>query len=332
MSLDNTVSELVQRVRDLTDEANATDISDAMIIRMLNKAQQELVRIVSRHYGNHFMREVIYTNSDLITDANGVSRVIQMSSQAFGFAVNSIEVKSGTSWFPVQQVPFSYTLGLDLSGDSNLPLSYAIQGNDIFLFPTPGSSTSIRVRYQFRAPQLVASQGRITSYTNNDAGTSDTLVLDALGSGLGTSVDDLSAFINIVDHLTGEIKATMQVTGINTTSKTLTLKASSLDRSTVFGYTTSTSLPSTISKDDYVCLASGTCVPFLSHDMTNFLVEMANFDVKRALGTLTPDDHKTYDNMIKAISSMQFGRQHTKKISRTHRSNNYSMQAFFRGN
>lgn len=325
--LDNTTSDLITQVRDITDEDNITDVSDAMIIRMLNRAQQELVRILTRHYKNHFMREQIFSGSDLTTDANGQARVLPMPDQAFGFAVNAVDVKIGTSWFPVQQVPFSYTLSLDIASGSSFPLSYAIQGNDIYLYPLSGSNIQIRVRYQFRAPKLVKSQGRITSF---DSG-ANTINLDSLGSSISASVDDLTAFVNVVDHLTGEIKATLQVSNIVTATNQLAIKTGSLDRDEVFGYTVSSSLPTNIAKDDYICLADGTCVPYLSHDMTNFLVDIAGFYVKRKLGTVDQADYVDRDAILKAISSMQFGRQTTKKIQRTKSTSNFSMQPFFRG-
>jgi len=129
MALDNTVEELIQRVRDIVDEENTSDISDELILRMLNRSQQELVRILTRRYKSHFMREQIFTASDLTTDANGQTRVLVLPDQAFGFAVNSVDARIGQAWFPVQQVPFSYTLGLDNETGSSVPLSYALQGN-----------------------------------------------------------------------------------------------------------------------------------------------------------------------------------------------------------
>lgn len=329
MALDNTVEELIQRVRDITDEDNTTDISDPLILRMLNRAQQELVRILTRRYNPHFMREQIFTTSDMTTDANSQTRVLPMPDQAFGFAVNAVDAKIGDAWFPVQQVPFSYTLGMDNSQGGSTPLSYSVQGNDIYLYPAPDSGTSIRIRHQFRAPKLVKSQGRITSST------SSTIVVDALGSSLSTSVDTLAAFINIVDHLTGDIKATMQVTGKTDATKTLTVQTDATAlasvRSEVYGYTTTATMPTSISKDDYVCLADGTCVPYLSHDLTNFLIEIAGFYVKRALGTADQTDLIDRDAIYKAISGMQFGRQRTKKIQRKFQTNNFSWQPFFRG-
>jgi len=330
MSLDNTVSELIQRVRDITDESNTSDINDPLVMRMLNRAQQEMVRTLTRHYKNHFMREEVFTSSDLVADVNGQSRIVKVADQSFGFAVNAVDGKIGTSWFPINQVPFSYTLGYDNTTTGGLPLSYAMQGQKIFLYPAPSSGVEIRVRYQFRAPQLVAPQGRIT------ASTSSTLTLDALGSGLSTSVDTLGAFINIVDHLTGEIKATMQVTGgIGSTDKTIDVQtdADTLAgvRTEVFGYTTTATMPTNISKDDYVCSASGTCVPLLAHDLTNYLVDIASFYIKRKLGTVESADFADREEIMKAIKGMQFGRQYTKKIKRSQGIGGYSWNSFFRG-
>ena len=325
--LDNTVSELVQRVRDITDEDNITDISDALIIRMLNRAQQELVRTLTKRYNNHFMREEIFSTTSLTADANGQSRVLKISDQAFGFAVNSVEAKQGDGWFAVNQVPFSYTLGLDNSSGASIPLSYAMQGQKVFLFPTPGTGVQIRIRYQFRAPKLVASQGRITAFN----ATTETVTLDAIGSSLSTSVDNLTAFINIIDHLTGEIKATVQIaSGIGSTNKTLQITTGTPDRTEVFGYTTTAVLPSNIALDDYVCAADGTTVPLLSHDLTNYLVDIAGFYVKRKLGIVDAADFADRDDIIKSIEGMHFGRQSTKKIERRG-SGNYSWQPWFRG-
>jgi hypothetical protein len=328
MTLNNTVAELITQVRDITDEDNITDVTDAVVIRMLNRAQQEMVRILTRQYKNHFMREQIYTSADWTADANGQSRVLKMSSQAFGFAVNSIDAKIGTSWFPVHQVPFSYTLGFDNPTGSSIPLNYAIQGNDIYLYPAPDTNTQVRVRYQFRAPQMVPELGRITDYSSAN----NTVTLDTIAANLTTSVDTLGAFVNVVDHLTGEIKATMQVSGFVESTKIVSLKSASLDRDTVFGYTTTTTLPTTISKDDYVCPANGTCVPLLAHDLTNFLVDIAGFYVKRKLGIVDSADFADRETIIKAISSMQFGREYTKKIQRKSLTGAYSMQHWFRGN
>lgn len=324
--LDNTVEDLIQQVRDLIDEDNTSDLGDDVILRMLNRSQQEMVRILTKKYNSHYMRETIYTSSDFEADSSSQNRIVKLSNQAFGFAVNMVDAKIGTSWFPVPRVPFSYNLAQDNASESNsLPTAYSTQGNDLYFYPKPSSSTQIRVRYQFRPAKLVKTQSRITSSSGA------VLTVDSVGSGISTSVDTLAGFINIIDHLTGEIKSTHQVSGYDSTAKTITIKTSGLDRSTVFGYTVSDSLPSTLANDDLVCLADGTCVPTFAHDLTNFLVDIAGFYTKRKLAIVDQADYIEREAIIKAISSLSFGREYTKKIERTNGVGVTSYQHWFRG-
>jgi len=325
--LDNTTEELIQRVRDVTDEDNTSDVSDDLIVRCLNMGQQELVRIVSRKFKNYFMEEVILAGSSFTTDAAGNTRSAQIPTSSFTFAINSVDTRIGSSWYPVEQVPFSHTLGLDFTSGASIPLSYAVKGKSIFLYPTSRPTTEIRVRYQMRSPKLVKSQGRITDFN----ATNGTVTLDSVGSSLSTSVDTLGAFVNVICHLTGEIKATLQVSSINSTDKQLTFKSTSLDRDVVFGYETSAALPSDISLDDYICTGDGTCVPRLAHDLTNYLIELGIFYTKRKFGTVDNNDILMKDEITKGVFSLPFGRQYTKKIARKYRKGTYSVQSFFRG-
>lgn len=327
MSLENTVEDLVQQVRDVTDEDNTSDVSDAFIIRMLNRAQQDLVSEITRKYNPQFMKETYLTASDFSADSNSITRVATLPSQGFGFRINYVEAKIGDTWYTVSQVPHNFTVPYDTTNAASLPVVYAIQGNKLYVYPDASQLTQMRIRYQFRAPKLNKSQGRITAYSSAN----NTITLDALGSNLSTSVDDLSAFVNIIDSQTGVVKATLQVSGINTTTKVLTLKSSSLSRANVYGYTVGTALPSDISLDDYVCLASGTCVPYLSMDLSNYHVELAAFHVKRALGTVDGADYSERDRIIDRIQKMWSGREYTMKIKRTRRGNLPNWTFFFRG-
>lgn len=325
--LDNTAEELIQRVRDIVDEANDSDVTDAVILRAMNRAQQELVREISRTYKSHYMHDQVFTTADLTTDSSGISAVLAIPTGSFAYAINYVDVKQGGSWFPVQQVPFSFTQGLDSTSSVGLPSQYSVRGRHIHLYPAPQSGTSIRLRFQFRAPKIITSQGRITGFNS----TTETVTLDALGTGLTTSVATLGAFVNIVDHITGEIKGTLQVSGITTASKTLQMKVASLDRATVFGQTVLTALPSDIALDDLVCLADGTCVPLLAHDLTNFIVDIAGFHVKRKLGTVDNADFSERDMVYAAVKSLPFGRQYTKKRM-SGGETIVSWQPWFRGN
>ena len=327
MSLENTVEDLIQQVRDVTDEDNTSDVKDEFIIRMLNRAQQDLISEITRKYNPHFMKETYLTSSDFTTDSNGITRVATLPSQGFGYRINYVEAKVGDTWYSVSQVPHGHTLPFDTTNAASLPVVYAIQGNKLYVYPDTSQLTQLRIRYQFRAPKLNSTQGRVTAYSSANG----TITLDSLGSSLSTSVDDLSAFINIIDSQTGVIKGTCQVSGINTSTKKLTVKSASLSRSTVYGYTVSTSLPSDIALDDYVCLASGTCVPYLSMDLSNYHVELASFHVKRALGTVDGADFSERDRIIDRVQKMWSGRENTMKIKRTRRGNMPNWTFFFRG-
>lgn len=327
MSLENTVEDLVQQVRDQADEDNTTDISDALIIRMLNRAQQALVTELTKKYNPHYMQEAYYTSSDFTTDGQSKTRVLQLPKQGFAYRLHNVDAKIGNVWYPVKQLPAINTLAYDMDNQSSLPIAYSIQGDKMYVYPDGVGMDSFRLRHAFRPPKLNKTQGRITDYSSAN----NTITLNSIGSDISTSVDTLAAFLNIIDHITGAIKATVQISGINTTTKVLTIKTASLSRTTVYGYTVASSLPTDIADDDYVCLASGTCVPYLSMDLTNYHVEIAAFYTKRALGTVETADFSERDEVKKAASSFWSGRENTLRLRRTRGSNLNHAFLFFRG-
>jgi len=321
------VEDLIQQVRDVTDEDNVNDISDDFIIRALNRAQQDLVSEITRKYNPQFMQEVLLTQSDFKQDIQGKARVATLPVRSFAYRVNNVDARVGDTWVPVRQVPFSYTLSLDTNSGTSLPVVYSMQGNKIYVYPNIDQVTQLRIRYQVRPPKLVATQGRVTEIGENY------VIVDDIGTGLSSSVDDLSAFINFVDAGTGLIKGTAQVVGLNDASNRVTIQVSSphLSRTTVFGFAVSAAVPSDLALDDYVCLASGTCIPYLASDLSNYHVELASFHVKRALGTVGQADFSERDRVIERISKLWSGRENTMKINKTRNYPLYSWQSWFRG-
>lgn len=321
------VEDLIQQVRDVTDEDNVNDISDEFIIRALNRAQQDLVSEITRKYNPQFMQEVILTQADFKTDLQGKARVATLPTRSFAYRVNSVDAKIGDTWTPVRQVPFSHTLALDIESGTSLPVVYSMQGNKIYVYPNIDQLAQLRIRYQVRPPKLVATQGRVTEIGENY------VIVDDIGTGLSSSVDDLTAFINFVDSGTGLIKGTAQVVGLNEASNRITIQVSSpnLSRTSVFGFTVSAAVPTDLSLDDYVCLASGTCIPYLASDLSNYHVELAAFHVKRALGTVGQADFSERDRVIERITKLWSGRENTMKINKTRNYPLYSWQSWFRG-
>lgn len=324
----DTVEDLIQQVRDVTDEDNAEDVSDAFIIRMLNRAQQDLVSEITRKYNPQFMNEVVLTSSNFAADSSGVARVADLSKymSSVAFKINSVDSRIGDAWTPVRQVPFSHTLALDTKTGTSLPVIYSMQGSRLYVYPNVDTLVQLRIRYQMRPPKLVATEARVvgwdTEFTNiklsNSLANADTV--DA----------SLNNYVNIICKLTGRVKATMQVVTIGETTSFKTSPDEDT-RSSVFGNPISYSLPEDIDYDDLVCHAAGTCIPFLMSDLTNYHVEIAAFHVKRALGTVDTPDFQERDRVIERVSKLWSGRENTMKINRTRSFPLYSWQSFFRG-
>lgn len=303
------VDDLVDQVRDQTEEENTEDISNDDILQALNRAQQKLVRLASRHYQPMFQREAT------ITSFNG--RRATIPETAFGFIVDQVDVLQGETAYRVYPAPATHLTDYENNSSSLLPRHFFIQGQDILLFPNPSEGTRVRVRYQLRPPRLVLQQGRITNITNI---ASNEITLDAIGSSLTTSVDGLNAFVNIVDGTTGIVKKTMQVASINTTSKVVTFKSSGLERTTVFGQTVSTSLSTDdVDLDDYLTIANGTCIPTLVMDYDDFLIQHAVVAIKRRFGEPTAEDKQELLELEEDVRLMWAGRPASRKVTKKNR-------------
>lgn len=302
------VNDLIAEVRLASDEENSEDISDADILKFLNKGQQKLVRIATRHYEPMFMREAT------ISSFSGNEATIP--EQAFGLHIDSVDAVRNNRKYRVYPAPIRHTVDLESTGNTDTPTHYAIRGNKILLYPTPSSSTSLRVRYQIRPPLLVKQQGRITNIDNTSSGY---INVNDIGSDLTTSIDSLQAFVNIVDGTTGLVKGTVQVSALDETSNKITIKTSSLDRSEVFGQTVATSFPTDIGLDDYVTIANGTCIPTLLRDYSDYLIQYATVDVMNKLGVNSQEAYAKLKELEDDVTAMWSGRPSTRRVTNKNR-------------
>jgi hypothetical protein len=239
------------------------------------------------------------------------TRTITIPELANGLVVNQVYCVSGNKDYPVDLVSSADVQHLENSGSTSSIPQYVVQrGNTLEAYPAPPAGTSFKIRFQLRPPKLVISQGRITSVG------ASSLVLDAIGSDLTTALTDLKCFINVVDSTTGLLKGTYQINSITTTTSTIAVKTSSLNRSSVFNQTVSSSLDSTVAVDDYVCLAHGTCVPRLVGDYSDFLVAYAVRELKLKNGISITEDLTLLNELEEDIKSMWAGRPQTRRVQR----------------
>lgn len=301
------VDDLVEEVRVLSDEDNTSDISDANIVASLNRAQQKLVRMATKKYEPMFLREV-----NISTFSGRQATIPEL---AVASIVSSVDVIEGNNTYRIDIAPIRKLVDLENTSSTSRPIYYAIRGDKILLYPTPSSGTTIRVRYQVRPPSLVVTQGRIT--TIDDANT--TLYVDSLGSDLTTSIASLKAFVNVIDSTTGIVKGTLQISNITTAQNKIAFKTASLDRDTVYGQTVDTSLPTDIALDDYICLASGTCVPTLSVDFTDFLIQYSVVETLNRLGIPAQEAYAKLKELQDDVDSMWTGRPKSRQVRNSNR-------------
>lgn len=298
---------MVEAVRQLSDEDNTTDISDSDIIASLNRGQQRLVRIASRKYEPMFMRETTLSSFDG-TNSNEAT----IPETAFSLIIDQVDVVLNNRSYRVTQAPIRQMSELETgSSTTSIPWYYSIRGNKILIYPYPSSNTSLRVRYQIRPPKLVKSQGRITTI---DSGNTQ-VYIDSVGSDLTTSIAALKAFVNLVDGTTGLVKATMQISNIDTDSNIISFKTSSLDRSTVFNQTVSTSLPSDLGLDDYLTIADGTCIPQLVRDYSDFIIQHSVVETLNRLGLPSNEAYARLKELEDDVMKMWSGRPRSRRVT-----------------
>lgn len=323
----NDVESLEQQVRDITDELNTKDITPELIYRSLTRAQQDMVRLLMRRYKQTYMQEVILDNSTFIADSNGSpARSVELPLLNFGGAVTDVSVSNGNSWIRVMPASMAANTPNDYVSAGSMPSSYSIMGSKLFVYPGLGAGNKIRIRFQFRPLPFTPTMGRVVDFDT----TAGTMSIVDQKDGLSTDVNSLVGFINIVDPITGVIKATVQLAGIDETTGELQIKTAPLGRTRVFGLSVAEVLPDTLQLDDVICLASGSCIPYLATDLTNYLVELAAFMVKRAMGAIAQDDYSERDRIIADVGKMWSGRENATMITK-HNNQPWNPMSLFRG-
>jgi hypothetical protein len=298
------VDDLVDATRVQLDEAVTADLSDEKILGALNRAQQKLVRLATRHYSAMFKREAT-------VQADSDSRHFTIPEQAFGLIVNQVECVVGGVTYKVAAAELQQLTEHENESTVTIPSWYAQMGNKLKVFPK--TSSPLRIRYQVRPPDLVKSQGRVTSM---DTGTVS-VTLDVVGSGLTTSIASLGAFVNWVDGTTGLVKATLQVASLDSDTGEVVFKTTGLDRTTVFGLTVATALPTDAALDDYLAPARGTCVPTLVSDYADYLVQFAVVELKRKNGEGVSEELVALKDLEDDIKLMWAGREPSRRVQRS---------------
>lgn len=307
-----TVDDLVASVRVAIDEDETSDVSDAAILQALNRAQMRAQRTAAKRWPDLFRAE---------TEVVVTGRTTPVPTDAYGGLVTSVEVESGSAWFPLKAVEQSQIVHEDTAASTALPQWWAVQGRNLHIYPK-ASNCTLRIRYQRRLPQLVVKQGLIDSVTEGGASTDTRFYLDSVGSSLTTSTTSFGAFVNVVDPASGEVLGTYQVTAVGATY----VDVGTPTRTTAYEYTVTSGrqTQATIeaadleypAQDDYVCSAAGTCVPPLGQDLADYLVQYAVVELKRRVGEDVAQERDRLKELESDLETLWAGRPAQKRVQR----------------
>ena len=187
-------------------------------------------------------------------------------------------------YYPVTRLDKQDATLFESQSAISIPYYYVIVGDKYRLIPRSSGVYPLRVWYMRDPEPFVKQQGMITSVNlaNNY------FIVDEPGAELTTESDQLNSYVNVVDGQSGRIKGTFQVQSIE--NGRLRIRTSPI-RTSVLNKTVLTSLPldsdgvtSLIQPDDYVCLIHGSCVPFIKKPLSNYVIQYAVAEIRRALG------------------------------------------------
>src|SRR4029077_16819670 len=142
----------------------------------------------------------------------------------------------------------------------------------------------------------------------------------AVGSDLTTESDQLQSYANIINGQIGEIRCTLQIQSIQQNKiifRTVPL------RSTVLTRTISTSIPDTVTPDDYICVVTGICVPYFGTPTGNFLIEYAVAEIVRKLGGNAAQEEQILQKFETQIERTWVRREQTLRVKK--RSQNWGV-------
>lgn len=302
-----TVEQMAESVRARIDELNRDTIdTERDIVPALNRALEYAVDIYAKHYVDPFLA---YTTLDITTDTE-----YSLPEDVYEDRIVKLEMAIGGGIYQeVERISYRDITNYESGSNSPTPYYYAVVGRKIRLLPTPSGTYDARLWYVKYPEQLVLPQGRITTVGSNN----NYVVVDTVGSDLTTETDQLDNFINIINSRTGEVRGTFQIAAIDDGRITIRTALPPNGRTSVFGKEILTSLADTgVSKDDYVCVAAGTCVPYLASPTSNFLIQYAVAELSRQLGINSVEEEQVLAKFEDQVKRTWAGRETTIRISK----------------
>jgi hypothetical protein len=271
------VDELIESVRLQLVEANTESVTNEFILDALNRGQDYACNIFARHFDAPLL-----TYTSVPTVAGQQEYFIPRD--ALEQRLELIEVNINGVFYPVTELDKRDATLFESQSAISIPYYYVVIGDKYRLIPRASGIYPLRVWYMRDPDPFETSQGMITSVNlaNNY------LIIDEVGPDLTTESDKLDSYVNLIDGQTGRIKATMQVQTISNgriTFRSTPIRTKVLDKPILSALPLDMDgVSSLVQPDDYICLIHGSCVPFIKKPMSNYVIQYAVAEIRRALG------------------------------------------------
>lgn len=308
----STVTDLITDCRSQIDDFNQESITDEQILSALNRAQKAAVRITARRLDTIFLDSVRVNTSTATLGADGITYELDMPVDVFGRRIEKVEVQQPGSQvlWRVKHISYKQRDPFVISSQVSVPYYYDVVGTKIRLYPNASPNNTLIIFYSRTPELLVKPQGQINSVNiaNNY------VIVDEVGPDLTTETDQRNSYVNFIDYKTGEVKASMQIAFLDPTSGQIKFKSSGLTRTSVFDKTIVTSIPSTVTPDDLICVVKGTAVSQLPDAYTDFLVQHTIVQLKRRLREDSAEEFAALKDIEENLKKMIMGREQSMRI------------------
>jgi hypothetical protein len=271
-----TTRQLIAAVRSLIDEQNEAEISDEIdVLPSLNRGFDDAIDILARKYPDALIQSANLSLND------GVNGLFDIPEDAFQERLEKVEARLNGFYFEVDRIDYRDITVYDVPSSSGTPYYYAVIGSQFKLVPPPSGIDGIRIWYVPEVGPLVQEYGRIAAFGTDNSGPNPrsyvrlTDVADP--TQVSADISSLDSFVNLIDHRTGKIKATLQIASI---ANSRMIFSASPVRTSVQGRTVVNSLPANVELDDYICPVDGTCIPPMRSPLSNFLTTYASAELK----------------------------------------------------
>lgn len=297
------VAELVDQVRSQIDEFNSVGITDQHILDALNRAQKAATRFIARRLDTIFLAE------EQINTIAG-QREYDMPRDVFGRRIEKVELRQGSIVWRIQHISYKQRHPFIVTSQVTRPYYYDIVGTKIRLYPRPAGDLILDIHYSRQPDALVLPQGQINSIDT----VNNYVIVDDIGTDVTTDSTSRNSFLNIVDFVTGDVKASLQVAFTDDSINQIKFKSTGLTRTSVFDKTISTSIPATVNPDDYVCLVKGVAVPQLPDAYHDYLIQHAIVALKRRTREPTEEEYAALKDIERELMKLMQGREQAMRI------------------